>query len=127
MSQTQKKLLLAIDDQKFYLDEIGYELEGKNVEYKAFEGPSAFEEEADEEDVSRASLIFVDYDFQSCTAVDRDIVGYIKETFPRFNGKIVLLSLLDDFLEDNMTIKSKFDGTLNKKDLSWDRMKAYLD
>lgn len=127
MILTHKPLLLAIDDQRFYLDEIAYEIEGKNIEYKAFEGPSSFEEEAKEEDVNRASLIFVDYDFQSCTAVDRDIVGYIKETFPRFKGKIVLLSLLDDFLEDNKTIQNKFDGILNKKDLSWDRIKAYLD
>lgn len=126
MEKIERPLLIAIDDQRFYLDEIAYEIEGKNVDYIAFEGPSAFEEDAQEHDINRASLIFVDYDFQNCTAIDRDVVGYIKETFPAFKGNIVLLSLLNDFLEDNSAIKAKFDGVINKSDLSWDTINTYL-
>lgn len=120
-------LIIAIDDDRFYLDELGYELQEQNVEYKTFLGPSAFEEEAKEADVSRAKLIIVDYDFRTCTAVDRDLVGYIRDTYPAFNGKIVLLSLLDDFLQDDELVRKRFDAVLNKRcELCWDSIQVFL-
>ena len=121
-------LLIAIDDEKFYLDEIGYELDGQNVEYLRFQGPNAFETEAQEADLNRASLIIVDYDFRTCTAVDRDLAGFIRDKFPGFKGKIVLLSLLDDFFQDNEAVKRSFDAVLDKRsDLAWERIQTYLN
>ena len=127
MSQSQNPLLIAIDDQKFYLDEIAYELRGRDVDYRPFEGPSSFEELVATIDVNRAKLILVDYDFQTCTVMDCDLVGYIKEKYPDFTGKIVLLSLLDDFLSDNEAVNRNFDGIINKSDLTWDRIRQYLN
>ncbi len=118
---------MAIDDQSFYLDEFALVIRGQNVECRYFKGPHAFQRDAIEQDVNRAKLILVDYDFRKSTAIDGDMVGYIKRTFPSFNGKIVLLSLIHDFLEDTDAIKSVFDGVLKKKGLKWDHINAYLN
>ena len=127
MDTATKPLLIAIDDEQFYLDEIEYALDGHDIEYMPFLGPSAFEEKATDDDLARANLIVVDYDFRTCTAVDRDLVGYIRERFPDFRGKMVLLSLLDDFFEDDDVVRKKFDAVLNKRDdLFWEKIQAYL-
>lgn len=126
MNQEKAKLLIAVDDQKFYLDEIGFELEGKNIEYRPFEGPSAFEEEALEDDINRAALILMDYDFGTSTVIQRDLVGYIRDTYPNFSGKIVLLSLIGDLVRNDEAIVKNFDGIINKKDLAWDQIASYL-
>ena len=109
-----KPVLIAIDDQRFYLDEIEFQVQGKNVEYRPFVGSTAFEDGASASDVKRAKLILVDYDFGRYTAMDRDIAGYIRAKYPEFGGKIVLLSLLED-------------AVINKKDLTWDSIAAYLN
>ena len=72
MDTATKPLLIAIDDEQFYLDEIEYALDGHDIEYMPFLGPSAFEEKATDGDLARAHLIVVDYDFRTRTAVDRD-------------------------------------------------------
>ncbi len=120
-------LLIAIDDEQFYLDELGYELQGQRVEYKTFLGPNAFEDGAKEADINRAKVIIVDYDFRTCTAIDRDLAGHIREKYPKFSGKIVLLSLLDDFLKDNDAVARSFDGVINKKGFSWEQIACYLN
>lgn len=127
MNQERAPLLIAVDDQRFYLDEIGFELEGKNIEYRSFEGPSAFEEEALENDINRAALILMDYDFGTTTVIQRDLVGYIRDTYPNFSGKIVLLSLIGDLVRDEEAIRKDFDGIINKKDLTWNQIEGYLN
>ena len=122
-----KPVLIAIDDQKFYLDEIEFQVHGKNLDYRPFVGSSEFEEEVSDEDVKRAKLILVDYDFGRYTAVERNIAGYIRTKFPEFGGKIVLLSLLEDVVRDTPAVRNSFDAVINKKNLTWDSIAAYLN
>ena len=127
MSSKTTPVLIAIDDEQFYLEEIKMELLGHNVEYRPFVGPSAFEEDAREDDITRAKLILVDYDFRSCTALDRDLGGYIREKYPLFKGKIVLWSLLGEDLKNDAAIQRSFDAVLCKKNLSWDQLQMYMN
>ncbi len=115
---TSKALILAIDDEQYYLNELKYEFAGKNVELKTFLGPSSFEETATTEDIERAELILIDYDFRSCTSVDRDLPRYIKTCF-KFSGKLALISLLEDFGEETEIIRSNYDAIFQKETFSW--------
>lgn len=125
--EEQKPLIMAIDDSSYYLRDLEHEFNGKNVEFIGFQGPTAFEMEAKTDDINRAKLIIVDYDFKSCTAEDRDIPTYIREMYPDFIGKIVLLTLLDDFLRGNKAIEEKFDAILSKRrDLTWEKIQAFV-
>lgn len=126
ITTNESPIIMAIDDQKFYLDEIGYELRGKDIEYLPFLGPSIFEEDVREIDFDRTKLILVDYDFCSCTVMDRDLVGYIRDRYSNFKGKIVLLSLLADEAKNDEAVCNDFDAIVNKRDLSWELINSYL-
>lgn len=116
----KKSLILAIDDDLFYLNEIRLELEGK-ADYKLFQGPNEFEEYVDAKDVERADAIIVDYDYGNGTAVKSDIAGFIRKDLG-YKGKLVLCSLHEDFREDNERIRREYDVVLHKRDLSWERI-----
>lgn len=122
----EKPLVLAIDDEQFYLDEIRYELSGKGVDLKLFRGPTDFGDNASKEDIEQAKLVIVDYDLGSDTCVEKRIAHYIRSSF-KFSGKIILLSLLDDFgPKDNAIIKKDYDAVLNKETFSWSQIEKYF-
>ena len=113
MDTATKPLLIAIDDEQFYLDEIEYALDGHDIEYMPFLGPSAFEEKATDGDLARAHLIVVDYDFRTRTAVDRDL-RYIRRG-SRLQRQDGFIAASHDFFEDDDVVR-KFDAVLNKRD-----------
>jgi hypothetical protein len=121
----EKPLIIAIDDEQFYLDEIKYEFADRDVELITFLGPNIFEEQVKKTDIERSKLIIIDYAFETVTAVDRFIATYIRTAF-NFTGKIVLLSLMDDFGDDTEIIKKEYDGILRKEDFSWEEIEKYL-
>jgi hypothetical protein len=121
-----KPLILAIDDEQFYLDEIKYEFANKNVDLITFLGPNVFEEQVKKTDIERSQLILVDYAFATVTAADRLIATHIRSSAFKFTGKIVLVSLLDDFGDDNEIIKKEYDGIIRKEDFCWEEIEKYL-
>ena len=122
---TKKSLILAIDDEQFYLNELKYEFAGKDVELKTFLGHNAFEAYATSTDIENAKIILVDYDLRSCTSVEKDITRYVKTCF-KFSGKIALISLLEDFGEDSDVIRKNYDAVFQKEKFSWNDVETLL-
>lgn len=118
--------IIAIDDQAFYLDEIARKLKKDDVSVIGFEGPNFFEEEASSEEIEASDIILMDYDFGSSTAVDRDLPRWIRSNF-RFNGHMILLSLLDNFDSDEKYISANFDGVISKERLCWENIEKIVN
>lgn len=115
-----KPLVLAIDDDTFYLEETRFEV-APHAEVKLFQGPNDFEENVSEADIDRASIIIVDYDYGSGTAVKSDVAGYLRHNLG-YRGKLVLCSLLEHFGEYDMKVRKEYDFVLHKRDLCWKRL-----
>lgn len=117
---SQLPLILMIDDDKFYLNELSFTVEGK-AKYKCFLGPNDFEKNVQPEDISLAKLIIVDYNFgkQLGTAISRQMSEYIRNMLG-FKGKLVLCTVLGPYLKGNDEVKQAFDYVLAKQDLNWD-------
>lgn len=121
----KKPLILAIDDDPFYLNEIRLELEG-HADCKLFQGPNEFEELVTKEDILRASLIVVDYDYGAGTAIKSGIAGFVRNNLG-YKGKLVLCSLHEDFREDEKQVRKDYDVVMHKRDLSWERLEQCLN
>jgi hypothetical protein len=120
-----KPLILAIDDDQFYLDEIRMEIED-HADYKLFLGPNDFEQRITPEDIKAASLVLVDYDYGSGTAVKSQLAEYIRQEL-NFKGKLVLCSLHEFFMKDEKRVRQDYDTVLHKRDLSWEKLKGILE
>lgn len=120
----RKPLILAIDDDQFYLDEIKMELED-HAACKVFRGPNEFEEDVTKDDIKNADLVIVDYDYGYGTAVRSQVAEYIRD-YLNFRGKIVLCSLHECFNEDEEKIRQNYDVVIHKRDLSWEKMSQFL-
>lgn len=127
MSKEMKPSIIAIDDNQYYLNEISMEIDKEKYDLCTFLGPDAFEEDLLQQDIDRAKLILIDYDFRTCSVIDRGLVPYIREKYPKYKGKIVLLSVSEDFLQDKQIIDNQFDGIINKKGMSWNNFQKYLN
>ena len=113
----KRPLILAIDDDPFYLNEIKMEIE-EHADYIFFKGPNDFEQNAKEHDVKNADLILVDYDYGRGTAVKSGIADYIRKELG-YRGKLVLCSLHEDFKENSAKVQKDYDLVMHKRDMSW--------
>lgn len=117
--------VLAIDDDRFYLNEMALELEGK-ARYKGFLGPNDFEDEVNEEDIASADAILVDYDFGRGNAVQSSLAKHIRENLG-FKGRVILWSLHDHFSKgDQAEIAKDYDAVMSKKGFNWEKLSRHL-
>lgn len=122
---SSKALILAVDDEPFFLNDLKYEFMGKNVELKTYLGHNEFEEQVSNNDIERASVILIDYDLRSCTSVDRDFPRYIRK-HPNFKGKLALVSLHEDFGDHSKVIRDSYDAVFKKEDFGWEDVSTLL-
>ena len=120
----KKPLILAIDDDQFYLNEIKMEVEG-HADYILFQGPNNFEDNVSSTDVQNADLIIVDYDFGAGTAVKSGVAEYIRRDLG-YNGKLMLCSLHEDFRENEAKIRKDYDVVIHKRDLNWSKICEHI-
>ena len=116
----QKPLVLVIDDEKFYTNDVALELDGR-ADVKGFVGPNEFEEHVTPEDIATASYILVDFDYQYTNAVDLGLAEYIRGL--GYKGKLILWSLFKEFDEDyTRKIRAHYDVILPKDSFSWQQL-----
>ena|SRR3990167_9497272 len=120
-----KPFILAIEDDEFYIKELHMELDGR-ADFKSFTSPSNFELQVTPEDIDKANLILVDYDYKTGTAVKSKLAEYIRQELD-YKGKLVLCSLLSNFKQDNRKIRKDYDVVIHKKELSWEKLDQILN
>ena len=92
----------------------------------SFLGPNEFEQRITPEDIKRASLILVDYDYGSGTAIKSQLAEYIRNEL-NFSGKLVLCSLHEFFMKDEQKIRQDYDAVSHKRDLNWEKLAKLLE
>lgn len=116
-----KPYILAIDDDRFYLNEVELELQGK-ARYRGFLGPNAFEDDVTEEDINSADAILVDYDFGRGNAVQSTLASEIRNVFG-YKGKLILWTVAPAFPDgDKEKIDRDYDLVIRKGDFCWDKL-----
>ena len=121
-----KPRILAIDDDRFYLNEMALELEGK-ANFKGFLGPNEFEDSVTDEDIESADVILVDYDFGRGNAVQSSLAGHIRKDLG-FRGTLILWTLHESFSgDDRKLIDRDYEAVMNKKDFDWMKLSKYLN
>lgn len=108
-------MVLVIDDEKFYRDEVLLELKDRAI-VKTYLGPSDFEKNATKEDISKAAVILVDYDFKHANAIELRLSEKIRAS--DFKEKLILWSLFTEF-EEIAEILKKYDAVYEKSDFGW--------
>ena len=120
-----QKTVITIDDDSYYLDEIKEICQESHLKALCFEGPNEFEEKCSKEAIKSASLILVDFDFYTSTALENDIAGYIRDS--GYKGKMYLWTLHEEFDEDDRKkIASDFDGVINKREISGPKIQSLI-
>ncbi|MFK7827065.1 MAG: hypothetical protein AB8G05_23180 [Oligoflexales bacterium] len=116
--------ILVIDDDQFYLDHAKFELKG-HATYQLFQGPNDFEERVKKEDIDKADLVIVDYDFGTGTAIKSQISRFIRDDLG-YAKELVLCSLHETFGDHEDRVKLDYDHVLQKKDLNWGKISSIL-
>lgn len=119
-----KPYILAIDNDQYFLNEIGYEIKDK-AKYKSFLGPKEFADDVFPEDIQEANLILVDYNYPTGNAIKSKIVEYIKDILG-FKGKVILFSHFNYFEENNQKVQDLFDGFILKGEFEWNKLLEHL-
>ncbi|MBI2603196.1 MAG: hypothetical protein HYW48_09075 [Deltaproteobacteria bacterium] len=110
----RKRKIIIVDDDPDYKDGLK-EFLAREAEVVAYESPDDFAEHVKRQDDLRGvSLIVLDYCFDTFNALDKDLLGFIREDL-QYKGKLVLWSLEDDIPQE---YRKRFDGVLPKKLLS---------
>lgn len=103
----RKKKVIIIDDENHYRQGLSDYLK-KEADVITFENPDAFAEMFTEtDDLKGIHLIIIDYCFDNYSALDKDLVSYIRDDL-KYRGLIVSWSLEDD-------LPKKFCEKLNAK------------
>ena len=85
----------------------------------------SLEEKCSKEAIQSASLILVDFDFYTSTALENDIAGYIRDS--GYEGKMYLSTLHEEFdKDDRKKIASDFDGLINKREISGPKIQSLI-
>ena len=110
-----KPLVLAIDDDLFYLNDVKEKLK------KYYRGPDDFFERANSHEISEATFVLVDFDYKISNALDLGLARFIREE--GFAGCLAIWSLFSEFSsEQQALIERDYDLCLCKEGFSVDHL-----
>ena len=109
-----EKLLIAyLDDDEFYLDMIKELMESSEFQVDIFLHPDDLAQLSSQE-LARYHGVVLDYDLGGRTILEIGMPAYLRKE-KSFKGRIILLSLLEEFGREQAQVDSWFDKVLNKE------------
>lgn len=119
------KLLVAyLDDDEFYLEMIRELMEKSDFQVDIFSHPDDLAQLSPEA-LSKYHGMILDYDLGGKTILEIGMPSFLKKN-KLFSGKLILLSLLEEFGSEQSQVDLWFDEVLNKEKVDRKSLEAAL-
>ena len=118
-----KHTVVVLDDDEFYLASWRQAL-ANSVDLKCFDDPFLLHSFLKKSDLSKISLMIIDYKLNGTNAGEINLAATIRKL--GYKNRLMMCSLLKNFGEYDSLIRDHFDGFLKKKVYNFSEITKYL-